>query len=473
MLWTRIFGMPSTAKWNFADVWETIAHTCPEQPAQSHGSIVIRWRELDQLDQGANGIAAWLLRACCKYQDKVALYLYNGPEYMQTAYACMKASLVPVNTNYRYKQNELRALWDNADVSAVVFDVAFTTTIEEIRTQCTKVHTWLRVGGANDGPEWAASYASAAKAQRTAPVTAWLRSDDDLILIYTGGTTGHPRGVMWRQHDLYVASNTSGDPEAADLDLIRRRIEDPGRTAPIGLPVAQLMHGTAFVFASTILSRGSTVITLPQRQLDIPELLDAVQARRVTELCIVGDAFCRPIVDALDAEPGRWDLFSLKAVSSSGMMWNQRNKERLLRHASNAVLVDFLNSSEASGMGRSISSRDKANQPARFKLGRNAVVLDAEGRPLPVGSPEVGRIAVRGGIPLSYYGDPQKTAATFPVIDGVRYAIPGDYARVEADGTITLLGRGSVSINSAAKRYFRRKSKNASRNYRPWPTPSW
>jgi fatty-acyl-CoA synthase len=441
----------SAAQWNFADVWETVARAQPDRIAHLHGGDAMTWREFDQ---GANGVAAWLLRAGCAHQDHVALYLYNGPEYMQAAYACLKVSLVPVNTNYRYRQDELRALWDNADARVVVFDAAFTATVDEVRARCPKVRAWLRAGDEANCPAWAAAYATAARAQPEPPSAAWPRTGDDLVLIYTGGTTGQPRGVMWRQHDLYLASNTTGDSEQADLAHVRNRVSAADWSVPVGLPAAPLMHGTAYVFASTILNRGGTVVTLRRRQLDMDELLDTVQARRVTELCIVGDAFCRPMVDALDAEPSRWDLASLKAVSSSGMMWGASNKERLLRHAANAVLVDFLNSSEASGMGRAVSSRERASQPARFKLGRNAVVLDAQGRPLPPGSPEVGRIAVRGGVPLGYYGDPQKTAATFPVIDGVRYAIPGDHARVEADGSVTLLGRGSVSINSGGEKVF-------------------
>ncbi|MFD0666876.1 AMP-binding protein [Ramlibacter sp. MAHUQ-53] len=443
-------GAPA-AEWNFADVWEAVAQACPERPAQVHGGLTLTWREFDQR---ANGIADWLLRAGCRHQDKVALYLYNGPEYLQAAFACLKVSLVPVNTNYRYKQQELRFLWDNADASAVVFDASFTATIEEIRAQCPKVRAWLYVGDPALCPGWASALAAAAPPRAERPQGARPRSGDDLVLVYTGGTTGHPRGVMWRQHDLYIASNTTADPAQADLGHVRRRVTDPDSAAPVGLPAAPLMHGTAYVFASTILNRGGTVVTLTSRTLDMTELLDAVQDRRVTELCIVGDAFCRPMVDALDAEPARWDLSSLKAVSSSGMMWSPANKQRLLEHARHAVLVDFLNSSEASGMGRAVSSRERASEAARFKLGKNAVVLDAEGRPLPPGSPEVGRIAVRGGVPLGYYGDPQKTAATFPVIDGVRYAIPGDFARVEADGSVTLLGRGSVSINSGGEKVF-------------------
>jgi 3-oxocholest-4-en-26-oate---CoA ligase len=439
------------AGWNFADVWETVARVHPHRPAQAHGCVTVSWQAFDQR---ANGLAAWLLRAGCSPGDKVALYLHNGPEYLQAAFACLKVSLVPVNTNYRYRQEELRGLWDNADASVVVFDAAFADTVDEIRTRCPKVRAWLCVGDDAPSLAWASPFEAAAAPLPEAPQGQRPRSGDDLVLIYTGGTTGMPRGVMWRQHDLYVASNTTGDPDFADLPLVRGRIASAGPMAPVGLPAAPLMHGTAFVFATTVLNRGGMVVTLQGRQLDIVELLDTVQARGVSELCIVGDAFGRPMVDALDAEPQRWDLGSLKAVSSSGMMWNQANKDRLLRHAPDAILIDFLNSSEASGMGRAITSRGKSGQSARFKLGRHAVVLGADGRPLPPGSPEVGRIAVRGGVPLGYYGDPVKTAATFPVIDGVRYAIPGDYARVEADGSVTLLGRGSVSINSGGEKVF-------------------
>ena len=439
------------AGWNFADVWEAVAAADPDKVAHRHGADSITWRAFDQT---ANGLAAWLLRAGCAHQDKVALYLYNGFEYLQATFACLKVSLVPVNTNYRYRQQELHALWDNADASVVIFDGAFTAFVEEIRSRCTKVRHWIRVDDGQPCPAWAVPYAEAAAPSEQPARGAVVRSGDDLIVIYTGGTTGQPRGVMWRQHDLYVASNTTGDPEAADMAIVTARLAQPGFHRPTGLPAAPLMHGTAFVFAATVLHRGGTVVTLTARQLDIDELLDAVQDCRVTELCIVGDAFCRPIVDALDAAPARWHLGSLKAVSSSGMMWGESNKERLLRHAPQAVLVDFLNSSEASGMGRAISSRGRGNAPARFKLGRNALVLGADNQPLPPGSSEIGRVAVRGGVPLGYYGDPVKTAVTFPVVDGVRYAIPGDFARLEADGSITLLGRGSVSINSGGEKVF-------------------
>jgi acyl-CoA synthetase (AMP-forming)/AMP-acid ligase II len=441
--------------WNFADVWEAVAQAVPGAIAQRHGDLAIAWRDFDAR---ANGLASALLDAGLQQQEKVALYLHNGPEYLQAAFACMKAGLVPVNTNYRYQAEELLYLWDNADAVVVVFHGAFTERAAELRSRCAKVRLWVHVDdGTAPCPAWAVSFEQVARPQAARAMASWGRSGDDLILIYTGGTTGRPRGVMWRQHDLYIASNTTADPAQADLAHVRARLGGAGQAPsplPVGLPAAPLMHGTAFVFAGTVLSRGGAVVTLCKRQFDVEELLQTVQDAAVSDLCIVGDAFCRPMVDALDAAPGRWNIHSLKAVSSSGMMWNAANKERLLAHAPDALLIDFLNSSEASGMGRSLSSKRKSAEGARFSLGRNAFVIDADGQPLAPGSGIPGRIAVRGGVPIGYYGDPEKTASTFPVIDGVRCAIPGDYAMVEADGSITLLGRGSVSINTGGEKVF-------------------
>ena len=442
-------------EWNFAEVWETVAQTVPGNIAQAHGERRIAWREFDAR---ANGIAWTLLQAGCARQHKVALYLHNGPEYLQSAFACMKAALAPVNTNYRYQQDELHYLWDNADAVAVIFHGAFTGTVEAVRARCSKVRLWLHVDdGSAPCPVWAAPYEASALSHPARVEAPWGRSGDDQILIYTGGTTGRPRGVMWRQHDLYVSSNTTGDPARADLAFVRERVASmqAEKTAPpIGLPAAPLMHGTAYVFASAILNRAGSVVTLKSPQFDVAELLSALQAGPVTDLCIVGDAFCRPMVDALDAAPGRWNIACLKAVSSSGMMWGNANKARLLEHAPNAVLIDFLNSSEASGMGRAISSKGRASPSARFKLGKNAFVIDADNRPVLPGSGVAGRIAVGGNVPLGYYGDPDKSAATFPVINGIRCAVPGDFALVEADGSITLLGRGSVSINTGGEKVF-------------------
>ncbi len=451
-----------TAGWNFADLWETVADAVPDRVAQVQGGRRIPWRDFERR---AAGVAAALLAAGLRRQDKVALYLHNAPAYLESAFAAMKAGFVPVNTNYRYTGDELVHLWTDADAAAVVFHGAFASQAEAVRRHCPGVRAWLFVeDGTSDCPPWASAYEAAAQsADRSVgpPAAPRGRSGDDQVLIYTGGTTGLPRGVMWRQHDLFLASNTTGDPEVADHGHVRRRLE--GASPPVGLPAAPLMHGTGFVFAATILNRGGTVVTLPERSFAAASLLDAIVREGVTDVCIVGDAFCRPMVDALDQAPGRWDLSRLKVVSSSGMAWSASVKQRLLVHAPGALLIDFLNASEASGMGRALTSSRKTDSGGRFQLGRNACVLGDDGRPLAPGATVPGRLAVRGHIPLGYYKDPAKTAATFPVVDGVRYAVPGDLATINADGGITLLGRGSGCINTGGEKVFPEEVEDALR----------
>ena len=443
-------AVSQSAEWTFAEVWETVAGAVPDRVALVHGDRLVTWRDFDRR---ADGIAAALLDAGLQRQDKVALYLHNAPAYLESAFAALKAGLVPVNTNYRYTGDELVQLWTDADAAAVVFHGAFAAQADAVRVRCPAVKAWLFVDdGEGTCPAWAIPFGTAARATTERTVAPWGRSGDDQLLIYTGGTTGLPRGVMWRQHDMFLASNTTSDPEIADHDHVRRRLTDAA--APVGLPAAPLMHGTGFVFAATILNRGGTVVTLPGTSFDVAALLDAMVREGVTDLCIVGDAFCRPMVDALDREPDRWDLGQLKVVSSSGMAWSAPIKERLLAHAPSALLIDFLNSSEASGMGRALTSAKRKESGSRFQLGKNACVIGEDGRPLEPGDPAPGRLAVRGHIPLGYYKDPAKTAATFPVIDGVRFSVPGDLATIDADGAITLLGRGSTSINTGGEKVY-------------------
>ncbi|GAC1373900.1 MAG: acyl-CoA synthetase [Acidimicrobiales bacterium] len=437
--------------WNFADVWETVADSTPASIAQIHGDRRQNWHDLSRR---ADGVAAALLDEGLSRQDKVALLLYNSPEYLETAFAAMKVSLVPVNTNYRYQAPELEYLWDNADAAAVVFHGELTDRVATARERLPLVRCWMHV---DDGtvacPAWATPYEEAASSTSNQACVPWNRSGDDLILIYTGGSTGQPKGVMWRQHDLYRVSDTAHDPTSADLVHVAKRLRDRG-AAPVGLPAAPLMHGTGFVFASSILTRGGTVDTLPSRVLDVEQMLETIQRDRVTALCIVGDAFGRPIVDALDEDPLRWDVSSLEAVSSAGMAWSPDVKQRLLAHAPNALLVDLLNSSEASGMGRSIISRKKVRADSGFTLGKNAFVVDDAGAPVEPGSGQIGRLAVSGHLPLGYYKDPAKTAVVFPTVNGVRCSIPGDYAVVGSDGVISLLGRGSTCINTGGEKVF-------------------
>jgi acyl-CoA synthetase (AMP-forming)/AMP-acid ligase II len=458
------------AEWTYADIWETVADELPEAPALVHGTLRESWAELNQR---ANSLAQFLLGAGCGHQDKVAFYLYNGPEYIEAFAACSKASLVHVNTNYRYTADELVYLWSNADAVCVIFHGVFSPTIEQIRSKISKVHTWLWVDdGSGARPPWALPYREAVAVPADGNVRGpWGRSADDLVLLYTGGTTGMPKGVMWRQGDLIAIvdrSNRQQLPAEADLDEngfslpVRARLAIRG---PIGLPACPLMHGTGLLNAANTLSLGGTVVTMTNRHFDAAALLDTVDREGVKNMVIVGDAFAKPILKALEANPGRWDLSTLRVMISSGVMWSLETKQELLQHLPWLFLVDGFASSEAMGLGESVSQKGKPVSTAKFTPGPNAVVLNDEGKLVVPGSGEIGRIGVRGRAPIGYYNDPVKSSATFPVIDGIRYSLPGDFATVEADGTMTLLGRGSVCINTAGEKVFPEEVEEALKTY--------
>ncbi|MDW3214667.1 MAG: AMP-binding protein [Ilumatobacteraceae bacterium] len=445
--------------WTFADVFESVAAALPDAPALLHGTLTRTWAEFDRR---ADGIARFLLDAGAGHQDKVAFYLYNRPEYIELFLACSKASLVHVNTNYRYVDDELVYVWDNADAGAVVFQGAFTSTIERIRDRVPDVHTWLWVDdGEGSCPDWATEYETAAATATTGRVTAPAgRSSDDLVLLYTGGTTGMPKGVMWRQDDLFLVTdrgNRHALPETPDLDESGRspaamaRCRKPG---PIGLPACPLMHGTGLLSSLNTMALGGATVTLESTRFDVEEYLDVIDRQRVKSTIIVGDVFAKPILAALDEHPGRWDISSLRLIVSSGVMWSAESKQALLDHHPGLMLVDSYGSSEALGMGSSISTGDRAAKTASFRLRDDAVVITDDGRLVEPGSGEIGRVGLTGRTPVGYYRDPEKSAATFPVIDGVRYSVPGDFATVEADGSISLLGRGSVCINSGGEKIF-------------------
>ena len=444
------------SSWNFADLWEVCAGVRGEAPAAVHGDRTISWAEFDRR---ADGLAAALLDAGLAHQDKVAQYLYNGPEYMQGVYACFKAGMVPVNTNYRYADDELVYLWDNADAAAVMFHAGFVPTIERIRTRLPKVKLWLWVeDGTHPRPDWALDLADTAQGAGDGPVRGpWGRSGADRWFLYTGGTTGAPKGVMWEQDTLVrLMSTTFPVPldDEATMEAHRDHLAATAGASPVLLPAAPLMHGTGHMMSLGQLTLGGTVVTLPGRSLDPEAIWQACADHGVTVLVIVGDAFARPLLEALDAQPGRWDLSRVALMVSSGVMWSQPVKERLLDHLPQVLIFDSLGSSEAVGMAASLSSKGTVTGTARFALGAGAVVITDDGRTVAPGSGEIGRVGVSGLLPVGYYKDEVKTAATFPVIDGVRYSLPGDWATVEADGTVTLLGRGSVCINTGGEKVF-------------------
>ncbi len=442
--------------WNFADVWDEIARLQPELPAVVRGGVVRPWA---QLSARADALARHLLDAGLGHQAKVAQYLYNSAEYIETLYACFKASLVPVNTNYRYVDTELEYLWRDADVEAVVFHGTFTPHAEAARAALPGIRAWVWVDdGSGPCPDWAVPYAQVVAAVVDGPVRAPEgRSGDDLFLLYTGGTTGQPKGVMWRQDDLFSVLNRTAPvkyPEEGSVADIAAALPAADEPRTRVLPAAPLMHGTAAFSAFSGLSSGGCVVVTPGVRFDVEELLDTLADNEVTEVSIVGDAFAKPLLDALDAEPERWDLSSLRVMLSSGVMWSLPIKEGLLRHVPDLLCVDTLGSSEAVGLARSISSRKKAARTGGFKLGPDAQVIRDDGTPVEPGSGEEGLVAMAGRGPVGYYKDPEKSARTFRVIGGRRWITPGDHAIVHADGTVQLLGRGSSCINTGGEKVF-------------------
>jgi 3-oxocholest-4-en-26-oate---CoA ligase len=449
---------------NFADIWETVADLIPDAQCQVQGDRRLTWREMDRR---ADGIARTLLDRDVTEQDKLAQYLYNCPEYIESMFAAFKAGLVPINTNYRYQDDELVYLWDNADCVAVVFHGSFVPTIERIRHRVPRVTTWLWVDdGSNPCPDWALPYEDAAATTSDRVTPPWGRDGDQLLMTYTGGTTGMPKGVMWRQDDLVRSlvgqMNPAFREEGADLGLVREAVQGPG---PVGLPACPLMHGTGLYTQLIILSLGGSTVTLVNRTFDVEELFDTIEREKVAQIAIVGDAFAKPMVRTLDAKPDRWDLSSLIMITSSGVMWSDATKKKLLEHNPGMMLIDAFSSTEALGMGQSVSSAADTAGTAQFLPGPNTIVITDDGRRVEPGSGEVGRVAVGGYQPMGYYKDPDKTAATFIQFEGQRYSCPGDYAMVNEDGTLTLLGRGSVVINSGGEKIFPEEVEEALKTY--------
>jgi 3-oxocholest-4-en-26-oate---CoA ligase len=438
--------------WTFADLWEVNADQLPDAPALVQGEVRRSWADLDHR---ADGVAAWLLGLGIAEQDKVAQYLYNCPEYLESMFAAYKAGLVPVNTNYRYADDELLYLWDNADAVAVVFHGTFASRIDGLRDRLPRVKGWLWVDdGSGPCPAWATPYEDAAAGSVARQRGPWGRDGDHLYMLYTGGTTGMPKGVMWRQDDLVMLLSSqlgAGFPAEPDYEAVRAMRTGPGA---IALPACPLMHGTGALISMVTLTQAGCVVLLEERNYDPVELLDTVQREKANLVVIVGDAFAKPMLRALDADPDHWDLSSVFAMTSSGVMWSEETKQGLLRHHPAMMLMDGFSSSEALGMGSSVSGGGSTAETATFQLGPDARVITEDGRFVEPGSGEIGMVGVGGRVPLGYYKDEEKSARTFKVIDGVRYSIPGDFAMVEADGTIRLLGRGSVCINTGGEKVF-------------------
>jgi fatty-acyl-CoA synthase len=440
-------------------VWEAIAGVQPDHPAFIQGERVLTW---GQFDERADSLAAHMIAAGLERQAKVAAFLYNGPEYIESYYAAFKGGFAPVNTNYRYGPEELFYLFDNADAQAVVFHSSFAEVLETIRGRLSGVKSWIAVAEpGHPVPPWASDYETiVAQAPAARPVKApWGRSGDDLLLLYTGGTTGMPKGVMWAQDDLFNVIGAGGNallgiPPAVDIPDLIGRITSPEHLRPTTLIACPLMHGTGQFSNLISFNQGGTAAYLPSRRFNAMELWDEVDRLGASNVVIVGLAFSTPMLEVLEANPGRWDLSTVKAMSSSGSMWSQENKQGLLSYAKNAMIFDSFGSSEAVGLGVSASAPGAEAKTAAFVAGPNCVVFTEDGRRVQPGSGERGLVAVTGLLPRGYYKDEEKTAKTFKLIEGVLWSVPGDWAEVNADGSLKLLGRGSVCINTGGEKVF-------------------
>lgn len=445
------------AEWNYAEVWESVVDAQPEQAAFVHADRVMTWGEFDKQ---SDTLAAAMLKAGLTHQSKVAAYLYNCPEYMIAYFAAFKAGLAPFNVNYRYGADELIYLLDNADAEVVVFHADFTQLADQIRTRLPLVKMWIRVSDNGAHPaelDWVQEWDDVVRTSTPRVRAPWGRSGDDIMMIYTGGTTGMPKGVMWRQADLFGVGNYGanpilGLPPLAHPHQAGERAVTGGR--PIIVVACPLMHGTGLLSAMGTLTAGGAAAFLPSRHFSAAELWGEVDRLRAARIAIVGMAFCTPMLEVLDANPGRWDLSCVRLIGSSGAMWSYENKQGLLKHMPQAMLADAFSSSEAIGLGSSVSVAGAESATARFIIGENCAVFTEDKRRVQPGSGERGLVAVGGHIPLGYYKDQEKTDRTFPVIEGRRWSIPGDWATVEADGALVMLGRGSQCINTGGEKVF-------------------
>ena len=447
--------MVANSIYNFGDLMDAVgAKLTDDNPALIHGDRIISWPEMTRR---SNNVARALLARGATTGDKVGFYMRNQPEYMEGLAAAWKARLTHVNVNYRYLDDELTYIFDNSDSVVAFFDIEFRENIERIRDRLPKVKIWVEVGGQGDTPEFAEAYDTLVAEGDGSPLDI-ERSGEDQLFLYTGGTTGMPKGVMWsheiwRQSSLesmvtiYGAAPSTMEEHLAFVDEVGQF----GRQ----VPACPLMHGTGLFTAMGAFLAGGAIVTLPTKSKFLPEeLWQTVEQHGVTAMAIVGDAFAKPMVSVLEESPGRFDLSSIQTITSSGVMWSHEVKMDLIKHIPQVALMDSFGASEAVGFGMSVTTAEGGTQTAKFTIGGNCKVFSEDGREIQPGSDEPGFIARGGAVPLGYYKDPEKSAKTFKTINGVRYSIPGDWCTVAEDGTLTLLGRGSICINSAGEKIY-------------------
>ena len=435
---------------NIADLFEHAVDAVPERLAIACGPAEISYRDLEAR---SNQLAHCLAAAGVGAGDHVGVYGRNSIELVEAFLAAYKLRAIPVNVNYRYVEAELRYLFGEAELRALVFDRQYRDKVAALLPDFPDLRRVLAIDDGSGAalPAGAVDFATAISGE-SADRDFGPRSPDDIYLLYTGGTTGYPKGVLWRHEDVWRTLGggidfATGERLADEWEQIRRGTAGP--TGMIRLATAPLIHGSAQWSTLPALFAGDSVVLMAQ--FDPHEVWRAVQRHKVNTIVMVGDAMARPLIEAYEQE--RYDSSSVIAVSSNGSIFSATVKDQYLALLPNVVLTDAIGSSETgfTGLGF-VSAGTKKPEGPTVTAGPSTIVIDEHNRP--VGPGEVGRIARGGHIPLGYFKDPVKTAALFAEVDGVRYAVPGDYARVEEDGSITLLGRGNTCVNTGGEKVF-------------------
>nr|WP_090341671.1 acyl-CoA synthetase [Mycolicibacterium malmesburyense]CRL71722.1 acyl-CoA synthetase [Mycolicibacterium malmesburyense] len=389
-------------------------------------------------------------------QDLLGIYAHNGPEYVEGMLGGWRARVAPFNVNYRYVKNELQYLLNDSGASALLYHATFAPRVAEVLPDLPNLRVLIQIAddSGNDLLEGAVDYESIV-GSGTAVLPPIEPSPDDLYVLYTGGTTGMPKGVLWRQHDIFMTSfggrNMATGEIITSLDDIAKRVAEGPGTKILTLP--PLMHGAAQWAAMTAMTTGQTIVfTANPGSLDVDEVVETIEREKVLVVQVVGDAVARPLADAIERSSA--DLSSLAVVANGGALLTPTAKQRLIDVKPGLIVMDGVGSSET-GIQMNHMSAPGAVSTGKFNAGPDTFVAAEDfSAILEPGHDGIGWLAQRGYVPLGYKGDAEKTAKTFPVIDGVRYSIPGDRARHQADGSIELLGRDSVTINSGGEKIF-------------------
>ncbi|MGW0413724.1 acyl-CoA synthetase [Streptomyces collinus] len=442
-------------EYNLADLFESVVDVVPDREALVYldhpGTGAERRLTYAELDAAANRVAHHLIDSGIRPGEHLGLHLYNGVEYLQTVLGCLKARVVPVNVNYRYVEEELVYLYRDADLVALVFDGEFGDRVAAALPRAPKLRLLLRVGTAAGEVPGATPFTgaeAAASPERGFPA----RSGDDQFIIYTGGTTGMPKGVMWRQEDLFFAGLGGGAPTGEPVKTpgeLAERVAAGGSGITF-FPTPPLMHGTSTLTAFIGFGFGQRVVL--HRKFVPEEVLRTIERERVTSVSLVGDAMLRPLVDALAGPLKGTDCSALFSVSSSGAVLSETVRRQFRELVPNALLLNNFGSSE-SGFNGTATEDAGPERGFRVRVNSRTRVVDPVTHE-PVAAGAIGRVAQCGHVPLGYYNDPRKTAETFFERDGRRWVLLGDMATVDEEGVVTVLGRGSQCINTGGEKVY-------------------